>query len=144
MPFVLNAALHPTREAVEEHLVGAYGKNWAEKHLSFEVVEVALVQPDAAVGEARHAALDLFAYMNDLFGRKWDATWGPGAAGSMVAARYSEVRKEGKSHDEAMVICKQVIRWAYRNWWPDPTMKAYCKPDSIFRKTKFHPRRTDK
>jgi hypothetical protein len=80
--------------------------------------------------------------MNDLFGRHWTCTFGPGRSGSMVAERYQEVRREGKTHEEAVEVCKSVIKWIYRNWWPNPAMKAYCKPDSIFRKTKFHDRRT--
>jgi len=139
MPWVPRSSLFRTKEEL-----------LAWWHRSFEglpgyvatPVEVVVIEPESE-NEAKIAVERVYAFMRETFDRDWKAFHlGRYTSGArMVRSRYRELRQEGLEHDAAIDELIKVVRWAKRHWWSRPEGRAWCKPDSIFRPTKFHERR---
>jgi hypothetical protein len=137
MPFVMRKNIIHTRELAEDLLRMTFDRGW-RAHRG-DIIEVKIIP--SLDDHARRAVSEVYEFMNHTFTRRFRASFGQGAAGSAAAARYREVRGEGYTHEQAVEEMKAVVRWCKREWWRNPKMRGFCKPDTIFRKTKFHERR---
>ena len=132
MPFVLRKHLHDT--AAEA----------AARDGHDDVVEVEVLDFARPTGEVLEAVQEIYQCMRFNFDKRFVMRFGRSGAGSMVQARYRELRREGLSHEESLDVMRDVVSWCKRNWYGNPVMRAYCRPSTIFRKSRFHERRTGK
>jgi hypothetical protein len=122
---------------------GSLRRNRDDFEFKHDLVEVSVLRGDESTPEEREALDAIYTFMTDKFDRTFRIRLsGRLTEGATFArARYRELRRTGLGKKQALEELMAVVRWCKREWWSRPDMRAYCKPDSIFRKRKFHERR---
>jgi hypothetical protein len=130
-------------------------------NLPVEVTEVEGVQGNSISDDERDAVEQVYDYYNSIRGqgsrnKGITHTGSLTVGGRLVLNAYRDARYEWECacranpdvdvtggeriHTLAVRLLFTVIDWGYDNWFRDPKMRAYFKPDSLFRKGKWRDR----